>query len=214
MNFTEGLIQTCCWSKWQQQCHVLIPNYTPAGWFEADLWRINRSGLCVEYEIKVSRADFRGDQKKEDRHAWRGLRESNKHARLQLGDERGPNQFYFVAPEGVIPPEEIPEFAGLFEVQGDPLWPRLKLRRNAPYLHRVKNDQPLDKIGRSLYFRYWQVRNKLPKKANLTEEQMDFLLKKDLQGSQRTRALEQLVVAQSRQIELLTQAPPQAKKRR
>src|SRR5690242_5105664 len=62
-----------------------------------DAWVMSKSWAnpCVTgYEIKVSRSDFLGDEK------WRTY--------LPLC-----NEFYFVAPSGIIEPDELPPEAGL-----------------------------------------------------------------------------------------------------
>lgn len=70
---------------------------------------------CVTgYEVKVSRADFIGDNK------WPGY--------LPLC-----NQFYFVAPKGIIDPTELSPDAGLLQVAGDGSGTRLITKKKAPY---------------------------------------------------------------------------------
>ena len=75
-----------------------------------DAWAMNRSWkhmVMTGYEVKVSRGDFISDDK------WP--------AYLPLC-----NQFYFVAPPGVIDKMELPAEAGLYEVSktGSRLWKR------------------------------------------------------------------------------------------
>jgi len=65
------------------------------------------------YEIKISRSDF--------------LREI-KNPEKRKAALRVSNQFYFVAPEGLIKPEEIPMECGLLELYGE----RLITTVNAP----------------------------------------------------------------------------------
>jgi len=80
-----------------------------------DAWVMKRSWVkpCVRgYEIKVSRSDFLGDDK------WRGY--------LPLC-----NEFYFVAPTGVIKPDELPREAGLLLVTSTAT--RLWTKKKAPY---------------------------------------------------------------------------------
>ena len=78
-----------------------------------DLWALeatNAKGTpAIAYEIKVSRSDFTRDLKTADKH--RGA--------LMFSDK-----FYFVAPEGVIPPEKLPPFAGLIEIHEPDLEPK------------------------------------------------------------------------------------------
>lgn len=67
-----------------------------------DFWTIspNTSGgfLATAYEIKISRADFRRDNHMKQRQA-------------RLFSDR----FYYVAPAGLLKPEELPDWAGLVE---------------------------------------------------------------------------------------------------
>lgn len=55
---------------------------------------------ATAYEVKVTRADFRRDSHKKQRGA-----------RLFC------DQFYYIAPVGVIPQDEVPDWAGLIEVE-------------------------------------------------------------------------------------------------
>lgn len=81
---------------------VIIPNYF-FGWYEMDLFRLTKSGVLYEYEIKISRADFFNDFKKD---------EGKKHK--QIAQKQGKaNRFYFVVPENLIKPDECPDYAGL-----------------------------------------------------------------------------------------------------
>jgi len=80
-----------------------------------DAWVLRRSWAkpCVwGYEIKVSRSDFLADNK------WRGY--------LPLC-----NEFYFVAPTGVIKPDELPQEAGLLLVTSTAA--RLWTKKKAPH---------------------------------------------------------------------------------
>lgn len=64
---------------------------------------------AVVYEIKISRSDFRRDSHQKQRGA-----------RLMS------DQFYYIAPVGVIPHEEIPDWAGLIEVE----WKAVRTRNS------------------------------------------------------------------------------------
>lgn len=70
-----------------------------------DLWAIKAapsSGcVAVAYEIKLSKADFRRDLKDPEK---------------QRGARTFSNVFYYVAPPGIIPAEELPAWAGLIEI--------------------------------------------------------------------------------------------------
>lgn len=127
-----------------EACHVLqalYSEFSKGAWLmtpncyaldhEADLLVLRRSGLVAEYEIKLSRADFRADFKKELKHQLLGLRST-----------KCANYFYYVAPPGIIPPDEVPPYAGLLEIIPPPdgrYSTRVETRREAPRLHSTKH---------------------------------------------------------------------------
>lgn len=81
----------------------------------------------IAYEVKVSKSDFRRDSHKKQRGA-------------RLFSDR----FYYVAPVGVIPHDDIPDWAGLFEVEWKAFRgrsPRLAFTEVIPAPKRDK-DQP------------------------------------------------------------------------
>lgn len=83
-----------------------------------DLWALNvapsSGNVADSYEIKISRADFRRDSHKKQRGA-------------RLFSDR----FWYVAPVGVIPHEEVPDWAGLIEVE----WKCHKYKGSKPFLY-------------------------------------------------------------------------------
>lgn len=82
-----------------------------------DAWAMRRSWAhpgVTAYEVKVSRADFIGDNK------WPGYL-------------RCCNQFYFVCPSGLIHPSEVPNDVGLLWVAGES--GRLVTKQKAHYRH-------------------------------------------------------------------------------
>ena len=104
----------------------VVPRLTPPGWHEMDVAEITEAGLLREYEIKLTRADFRADAKK-----------LAKHTRLALGDTRGPARFWYVVPVGVNVRDCLPEWAGLIEIDA-----RFRMRQvvKAAHLHREPAD--------------------------------------------------------------------------
>lgn len=161
MKPTERFIQVALWENLVSSHELLIPNYTPNGWYECDLYGITKAGFAVEFEIKCTRADFKKDTTKEY-HDRRANTIENKHARLGLGDARGPSRFFFVTPPGLIRQDEIPEWAGLLEVPTDRRCPRLHRRKEAPRLHKeaiLKEAIPVD-FMQTFYYRYWRDRRK------------------------------------------------------
>ena len=73
--------------------------------WESDLLYITNSDYAHEYEIKLTHSDFRADSNKVD-----------KHERFKQDSPNKPKHFWYVCPEGVIPLEEVPSYAGLIYI--------------------------------------------------------------------------------------------------
>lgn len=91
---------------------ILIPSFFYHGW-EMDLCKIRKNGMVIEYEIKISRHDFKNDFKKTGVDPTTYTTQ-NKHE-LILSGLTDINRFYFVTTPGLIQPDEIPYYAGLME---------------------------------------------------------------------------------------------------
>jgi len=130
---------------------VMMPNYTPSGWFECDLIEVTAAGYFKEYEIKVSRSDFFADKKKQryvyrTRQMYRCERTHiTKHELIENRDAYCPSNFYYVTPEDMLKESEIPKWAGWITVKvnqkqyGDfGYYLSCKTIKNAPRLHSVK----------------------------------------------------------------------------
>lgn len=111
-----------------------LPNYTPPSWFECDVFELTASGFFREYEIKLSRGDFSADRSKAKSNwmGWNLPKTQTKHDLMAAGSPRGPSRFSFVTPAGLIGLDDLPPFAGWFEIVNS----RLVLRRHPPVLHR------------------------------------------------------------------------------
>ena len=120
------------------------------------------SGYLREYEIKISRGDFFADSKKEDR-VWpvrwddKKLVMERKHDLLAAGSPRGPVQFWYVVPEGMIKLTELPPFAGLIEMKmqeyGRHAYEKETVK--APRLHNTKPEASTYSHARGVcYYRY------------------------------------------------------------
>jgi len=88
---------------------------------ESDAVAATMAGQVIEYEIKVSRADYMRDRFK--------LRN-----KIYSGEKPGdrPNRFYYATLAGIITEADLPAWAGWFELLGG----KLTLRRKAPRLHK------------------------------------------------------------------------------
>ena len=78
---------------------------------ESDVIAINSNGYLVEFEVKLTKADFIKDK---DKIISINRKRINKHKLYEQGG--GSAMFYFVAPKGILTIDDIPEWAGLIEV--------------------------------------------------------------------------------------------------
>lgn len=141
-----------------------LPGVTPKGWWECDMWTITKAGYWHEYEIKISRSDFKKDAKKH--RCVRGSRTDIvfKHDELYLKSVVGPNYFWFATPPDLVTLDEIPEWAGLVEIDWKPIYPyhlianNLSVIKKAPRLHKVKfSDKRFEQIKTSMMYRYMNL---------------------------------------------------------
>jgi len=188
----EISVQHAVWERYKDAAW-LMPNFTPAAWWEADVWAWYPSGRTMEFEIKLTKQDFLADLRKEDRAG------TLKHARLQLGATTGPNRFTYVIPasleEALLP--LLPEHAGLMTVSRR-LHCHLKEVKKAPLLHSEKSERPILATNVSLYHRYWQLKGKVgAQKAGLPPEGLQ--LEDLIRISRHITALSQLTILQALQ---------------
>lgn len=183
--------------------------------WESDKLIWTKAGYIYEFEIKISRADFRNDFKhKKDKHiilqgptAGEQLMprfyesyEWNKRnyasiedykARLKptdgyyIANHKKPNFFYYAVPEGMIRPDEVPEYAGLVyvpETLGS-----LRIVRKAPQLHKEKYKDSELNLGEKFYYN-WQSDRRLRLEAQRECADVRKLLKEEIasKGQQMT----------------------------
>ncbi len=84
--------------------------------FEMDVASLSKSDMLLEFEVKVSRSDFLVDKNKRKKH---GLAKFEMYGNPKGYEERCPNYFYYVCPDGMISKNEIPPFAGLLYYNAD-----------------------------------------------------------------------------------------------
>jgi hypothetical protein len=94
--------------------------------YECDLISFNLSEYLNEFEIKVTRADFKHERVKERKHKWlvTGKPAKNK-----------PNYFWFATPFDLIQPEEINPLYGLIYVSDK----TIKIIKRPKLLHKTKH---------------------------------------------------------------------------
>lgn len=140
---------------------IVLCNYY-FGSYEMDVFKLNDKRWITEYEIKISRSDFKRDFSKsrnkylyEDDFRNYTTVTTKKHDELLTGECK-PNRFYFVVPYGLIDVKELPAHCGLIYYKDG----RFTIVKSAKLLHR--NPQPIEVykgIARSLSFRETRFRS-------------------------------------------------------
>ena len=125
--------------------------------WESDVLKITKSGYAYEFEIKISRADFKNDFKhKKKKHTLLESKESS---------SKMPNYFYYVVPEGLVTEDEVPEYAGLIYVYAtvignDRIYYQFQEIKAAPRLHGNKIDEINLKLIDKFYYNYIHWKHK------------------------------------------------------
>lgn len=156
-----------------QHSVAIAPNVMPNDWWECDVLQVSKANIATEFEVKLSASDFRSDAKKDRCTGYlMGERQmQTKYDALQAG--KGPNKFYYVMPKGLVPLEQIPDFAGV--IYFDTVYPKPRYEgadpkpyiqpipslvdgygRVAPSLHKDKRwaERMVKKIHLSAYYRF------------------------------------------------------------
>lgn len=126
-----------------------IENLNVYSW-ESDSLSITKSGYVYECEIKISRADFFNDKKKERKHQI--LEGTYTPGRWEKTYPMRPNYFYYVVPEGLVKPEEIPPYSGLIYITE--VYPYVSIEVPAPKIHGDKADETALKLQDKFYYNY------------------------------------------------------------
>lgn len=118
--------------------------------WESDLLAVNKeSHYITEYEIKISRADFKADFNKEDKH--RIIADSYEY---NFSSDI-PNYLYYATPPGLLDRSEIPKYAGLIEIGLG-----VRVMKRPPLLHKdVIDSFMIDKLLKKVYYKYWNAKS-------------------------------------------------------
>jgi hypothetical protein len=141
---------------------LMVPNSCLFVW-EADLLSVTRSGFIHEFEIKISRADFKADAKK-DRTKLLLDPVLTRYGRPRTVSR--PNYFSYAVPKGLISPDEAPDYAGLIYLneftEGHSLDYRIaEVIKEPKRIHSEKiTDGQRRQLCRALIHRFWPMRLK------------------------------------------------------
>lgn len=121
---------------------------------------VTANDFICEYEIKISRSDFRKDLLKSRHARLTNIRKTQLepiNGWWQNEQRLGANYLYYVTPADMIAVDEVPDHAGLMVVLNGYMFPRIL--RNAPRLHSTKmSERQRAWLERSLTARYWHLR--------------------------------------------------------
>lgn len=102
---TKDIQQAICKAEIKKGNHVAENfNYFFAG--ELDVISVSKSGYVSEFEVKVSRSDFKADAKKRK---WQWY----ENPRLQILSAQCPNYFTYVCLKGLIQESDLKDYQGL-----------------------------------------------------------------------------------------------------
>lgn len=107
-------------------------NFNRCGYNESDVFMIHKTNMLVtEFEVKISLSDFKADFKKTYKHYKMQNPNTNMHSYC-------PSFFYYACPEGLIPINLIPVYAGLVYVCENG---HIMTIKNAPKIHKTPINQ-------------------------------------------------------------------------
>lgn len=126
---------------YEKQHSPITTKFTGYGLAECDVISISKSNYIYEYEIKISRSDFKADFNK-DKHKLMLERNCTKIRMIKENNQKvkdtlylTSNYFYFVVPVGLVSIDEIPEYAGLIYMDTNL---NFEIIKKAPLLHKEK----------------------------------------------------------------------------
>lgn len=169
----------------------VIENLYVFSW-ESDKLIETRSGLIYEFEIKISKSDFKNDFNKKNKHVilegkethiptFDGLEPKYKERydkNYLVSHFKKPNYFYYAVPEGMIDKEDVPDYAGLIYVipdDGEFKFNYLKLVKMAPKLHDTKYTDDDLNLGEKFYYNMlsWKDKFRQEREKQLLAEGSD-----------------------------------------
>ncbi len=111
----------------------ITTRFTGMGLAECDVLSISKADYIYEYEIKISRADFKKDFTKQ-KHT--NILNEN-YTKTKKGEVIYllPNYFNYVTPRGLVSIDEVPEYAGLIYINDDQSFEIIKKPK---LLHKTK----------------------------------------------------------------------------
>jgi hypothetical protein len=153
---TEKSIQSLLFDFYNKLGHKLIAPNIYLHYSEADLITVQTSGYVNEIEIKITKADFKGDFKKR-KHKY--MTESHNGYMRKVNFDL-PNYFWFAFPQSLMSKIDfdIPDYYGLITIEDlglDCYLPCIYRRAKMMHKKKVTNKQ-IRQIARSMMFKMWR----------------------------------------------------------
>lgn len=145
----EQTIQRALYSIYNNYDYKLFNIYVFG--MEVDFFAMSKSGYAIEIEIKISKADFKKDFEKKDKHG----RYADKSFSLK------PNRFMYACPYGLIDVSEVPEYAGLIYIGTHDY--NSTIIKEPPLLHKKKHMENINFVKALLNkyrYRYYDILRK------------------------------------------------------
>jgi hypothetical protein len=119
---------------YEKQHSPITTRFQGCGLSECDVISMSKSDYIYEYEIKISRSDFKADFKKQ-KHSMILEKQFINESYSDNLNCYTPNYFYFVVTENLVSVDEVPYYAGLIYVKENGVLDTIK---KAPLLHKTK----------------------------------------------------------------------------
>lgn len=176
-----------------QDVHCRIENaYVFKSDWESDFLIITKAGYVVEFEVKISKADFQADKKKVQKHSilemgkftrsWKSYSHKDPETQRDVYKDyfeekewkNRPHRFYYVVPSGMLASSEVPKYAGLMCVNENGTIEKVK---EAPFIH--KEPLELSKILANKFFYYFEKARAECAKYQYMYEKVNAFLKEN-----------------------------------
>jgi hypothetical protein len=114
---SKNIEAALCMYLYQKSHSPITTHFTGMGLQECDVISISKSNYIYEYEIKISKADYKKDFIKEKHNHII----NEKYTKTRKGElvYLLPNYFNFVTPKDLISIDEVPDYAGLIYMNED-----------------------------------------------------------------------------------------------
>jgi len=126
-SFSTSEIQKMICKQEVLKYNIPCENLSYIGTWELDVASINKNDYLTEFEVKISKSDFKADAKKKK---W-NLYKTNVTIEQFI---KPANYFYYVCPENLLKEDEIPKFCGLMYANENGIY----VVKKAPLIHRHK----------------------------------------------------------------------------